>query len=96
MEIVFNICCSGCRRVHAASEENGVNEITSYPDSRRSRVNVVRMDLVVIQYRTVRVGPPDDNACRMPVLESNACSGVRSLGIVGWARSAIVAAGAVG
>ena len=32
----------------------------------------------------------------MPVLDLNTCSGVRSLGIVGWARSAIVTAGAVG
>ena len=53
------------------------------------------MDLVVIQYRTVRVGSPDDDAWRMPVLDSNTCSGVRSLGIVGWARSAIVTAGEV-
>ena len=42
------------------------------------------------------VGSPDNDARRMPVLESIACSGVRSLGIVGWARSAIVTAGAVG
>ena len=72
-----------------------MNEMTSYPDSRRSRVNVGRMDLVVIHSRTVRVWSPDDNAWRMPVLDSNACLGVRSLVIVGWAHSAIVTAGAV-
>ena len=76
-EIVFNIACSGCRRVHAASEENSVNEITSYSASRSSRLNVGRMDLVVIQYQTVRFGSSDENAWRMPVLDSNACSGVR-------------------
>ena len=54
------------------------------------------MDLVVIQYRTVGVGSPNDDAWRMPVLDSNDCLGVRSLGIVGWARSAIATAGAVG
>ena len=48
-EIVFGISWSGWRRVHAASEENGVYEITSYTDSRRSRANVRRMDRVVIQ-----------------------------------------------
>ena len=32
----------------------------------------------------------------MPVLDSNACLGVRSLGIMGWSCSAIVTAGAVG
>ena len=95
-EILFDIAWLGCRRVHAASEENGVNEIASYPALRRSRVNVRSMDLFIIQYRTVRVGSPDYNARRMPVLYSNACSGVRLLGIVGWERSAIVTAGAVG
>ena len=54
------------------------------------------MDRVVIQYRTVRVGSPDDDAWRMPVSDLNACSGVRSLGIVGWECIAIVKAGAVG
>ena len=54
------------------------------------------MDLVVIQYRTVKFGSPDDDAWRMPVSDSNTCSGVRLLGIVGWERSAIVTAGAVG
>ena len=58
-------------------------------------MNVRRIDLVVIQYLTVRVGSPDDDAWRIPVLDLNVCSGVRSLGIVGWARSAIVKAGAV-
>ena len=43
----------------------------------------------------VRVRSPNDDTWRMPVSDSNACSGVRSLGIVGWARSAIVTAGAV-
>ena len=46
-------------------------------------MNVGRVDLVVIQYCRVRVGSPDDNAWRMPVSDSNACSGVRSLGMVG-------------
>ena len=32
----------------------------------------------------------------MPVSDSNACSGVRLLGIVGWARSAIVTEVVVG
>ena len=73
-----------------------MNEITSYPASRRSCVNFRRMNPVVIQHRTVRVGLPDDNAWRMSVSESNACLGVRLLGIMGWARSAIVTAGAVG
>ena len=41
------------------------------------------MDLVVIQYWKVRVGTFDKNVCRMPVLDSNTCSGVRSLGMVG-------------
>ena len=45
---------------------------------------------------TVRVGSLNDDAWRMPVSDSNACSGVRLLGIVGWSRSAIVTAGAVG
>ena len=36
----------------------------------------------------------NDVAGRMPVSDSNACSGVRSLGMVGWARSAIVPEGA--
>ena len=76
-EIVFDIVWSGWRRVHAASDENGVNKITSYPDSRQSHMNVGRMDLVVIQYQTVRFGSSDENAWRMPVLDSNACSGVR-------------------
>ena len=43
----------------------------------------------------VRFRSPDDGAWNMPVLESNACSGVRSLGIVGQARSAIVTTGMV-
>ena len=42
------------------------------------------------------VRSPDDNAWRMPVSNSNACLVVRSLGIVGWARSAIVTTGAGG
>ena len=71
-----------------------MNERTSYPDLWRSCVNVERMDLVVIQYRTVRFGSPSDDVWGMPVSDSNDCSGVRSLGIVGWARSAIVTAGA--
>ena len=95
-EIVFNIACSGYRRIHTASEENGVNEITSYPALSQSCENFGRMDLDIIRYQTVRVRSPDDNAWRMPVLESNACLGVRSLGIVGWARSAIVTEDAVG
>ena len=41
------------------------------------------MDLVVIQYCRVRFGSPDDNACRIPVSDSNSYSGVRSLGMVG-------------
>ena len=52
------------------------------------------MDLVAIQYFMVRVGSPDNDAWRMPVLDSKTCSGVRSLGIVGQARSAIVTASA--
>ena len=60
-EIVFYISWSGWRRVHVASEENGVYEITSYPASRWSCVNVGRMDCVFIQYRTVIVELPDDN-----------------------------------
>ena len=72
-----------------------MNESTSYMASRRSRVNFGRMDLVVIHYRTVRVGSPDDDAWRIPVSDLNACSGVRSLVILGWACSAIVTAGAV-
>ena len=35
----------------------------------------------------VRFGSPDDDAWRMTVLDLNTCSGVRSLGIVGWART---------
>ena len=95
-EIVFDIVWSGWRRVHAASDENGVNKITSYPDSRQSHVNVRRMDLVVIQYRTVRVGLPDKDAWRMLVSDWNACSGMRSLRIVEWERSTIVTSEAVG
>ena len=49
-----------------------MNEMTSYPASRWSRVNFGRMDLLVIQYRTVRFGSPDDNVRRMPVSDSNA------------------------
>ena len=82
-EIVFDIAWVGWRRVHAASEKNGVNEITSYPDLRQSRVNVGRMDLVVIHYQTVRVRSPGNYAWRIPVSDSNACLGVRLLGIVG-------------
>ena len=41
------------------------------------------MDLIVIQYYRVRVGLPDNEAWRIPVLGSNACLGVRSLGMVG-------------
>ena len=72
-----------------------MNERTSYPASRRFHVNVGKMDIVVIQYQKVRVGSPDEDAWRMPVSDLNACSGVRYLGIVGWARSAIVTAGTV-
>ena len=61
-EIVFDIAWWGWRRVHTASEENGVNEISSYLDSRQSCVNFGLMDPVVIQYRTVRFGSPDDNS----------------------------------
>ena len=43
----------------------------------------------------VRVRSPDKDSWRMPVSDSSACSGVRLLGIVGWARSAIVMAGVV-
>ena len=43
----------------------------------------------------VRGGLPDDNTWRMPMSESNACSGVKLLVILGWARSTIVTAGAV-
>ena len=95
-EAVFDIAWSGLRRFHAASDENGVYDITLYPASRRFRENVGRMDRVVIQYQTVRVGSPDDDTWRITVSESNARSGVRLLGIVGWARSDIVTAGAVG
>ena len=49
---------------------------------------------MVIQYCRVRVRTSDDDAWRMPVSDSNACSGVRSLGMVGRACSAIVPAGA--
>ena len=72
-----------------------MNERTLYPDFWRSRVNVGRMDRVVIQYLTVRFGSPNDNAWMMPVSDSNAFSGVRLIGIVGWARSSILKAGAV-
>ena len=95
-EIVFNIACSGWRRVHTVSEENGVNEIISYPASRLSRVNVGRMYLVVIHYQTVRAGSPDEDTWRIPVSDSKACLGLRSLGIVGLLRSAIVTAVALG
>ena len=54
-EIVFDTAWSGWRRAHAASEDNCVNEIKLYPASRRSRVNVGRMDRVFIQYQTVRL-----------------------------------------
>ena len=53
------------------------------------------MDLGVIQYQTVRVRSPNDNAWMMTVSDLNACLGVRLLGIVGWARSAILSADAV-
>ena len=76
-EIVFNIACSVLKRVHAAFEEKNANEMTSYPDSRRFRVNVERVDLVVNQYQTVRFRSPDDDAWRIPVSDSNACSVVR-------------------
>ena len=59
-------------------------------------MNVGRIDLVVIQYRTMRARSPNDDAWRRFLLDSNACLGVRSLGIVGWARSAVVTAGALG
>ena len=54
------------------------------------------MDLVVIQYRTVRVGSPDKDAWRMLVSDWKACSGMRSLRIVEWERSTIVTSEAVG
>ena len=41
------------------------------------------MDLVVIQYCSVRVRVYDGDAWRMPVSDSNACSCVSSLGMVG-------------
>ena len=41
------------------------------------------MDLVVIQYCRVRVGTSDNDAWRMPVSDWNACSGVRSIVMVG-------------
>ena len=41
------------------------------------------MDLVVIQYCKERVRTSDDDAWRMPVLDSNDCSGVRLIGMVG-------------
>ena len=72
-----------------------MNERTLYPASWRSRVNIGRVDLVVIQYQTVTVGSTGDDAWRMPVSDSIACSGVRLLGIIGWARSGILTAGAV-
>ena len=50
---------------------------------------------MVIQYRMMRVGSPDDDTWRIPVSDLNTCLGVRSLGIVGWACSAILTAGAV-
>ena len=95
-EILFDISRWGWRRFHAASEENGVYKRTLYPASRQSCVNIGRMDLVVIQYRTVRVGSPDNDACRMSVSDSNACSGMSSLGIMGWVRITIVTADVVG
>ena len=52
------------------------------------------MDLVVIQYCRVRFGASNDEAWRIVVSYSNACSGVRLLGMVGGALSAIVSAGA--
>ena len=58
-------------------------------------MNFGRIDRLIIHYLTVRVGLPNEDTWRMPVLYSNAYLGVRSLGIVGWAPSAIVAAGAV-
>ena len=39
-----------------------MNERTSYPDSWQSLVNFWMMDLVVIQYQTVGVGLPNDDA----------------------------------
>ena len=56
-------------------------------------MNVGRMDLFVIQYFRVIFGSPDDDAWSIPVSDSNACLGVRSLGMVGWARSAIMSVG---
>ena len=50
------------------------------------------MDLFFIQYWKVIVGASDDDAWRMPVPDSNACSGVRLLGMVGQTLSAIVSA----
>ena len=61
----------------------------------KSCVNSKMIDIVLIQYLMVRVGSTNDNAWRMPVSDSNTCSGVRSFGIVGWARSVIVTAGVV-
>ena len=57
-------------------------------------MNFGRMDLVVNQYFRLRVGSPDKNPWKIPVSDSNSYSGVRSLVIVGQARSAIVLAGA--
>ena len=50
---------------------------------------------MVIQYCTARVRSPEDDGWRMLVSELNTCSGMRSLGIVYWARSSIVTAGVV-
>ena len=58
-------------------------------------MNFRRMDIVVIQYQMVIDGSPNNNAWRMPVLDWNDCLGVRSLVIVGWARSPILTVGAV-
>ena len=49
-EIVFDIGCLGYRRVHAASEENGVKQIVVNLASLLYCINVGRMDQVVIQY----------------------------------------------
>ena len=57
-------------------------------------MNAGRMDLVVIQYCSMRVGVFEYDTWRMLVSDSNTCSCVRSLGIVGQERSSIVPVGA--
>ena len=47
----------------------------------------------MIQYCIVRVGASDDDTQWIPVSDLNSCLGVKSLRMVGQARSAIVLAG---